>query len=475
MRFNEIFFVLLLGFLPAVAMEKGEDAVVTTEDCWDQVPDEVVVYILHFAADSKTVSGVIKNLAIVKLVRKRFAGLAKDLTLMKALLRDKNGKEDYQKVLNKMLFIATCSGNETIIELLAELPSASLSSPVVDGDNLSADSNQDSGFIPANVNNLDNVGYSPLLHAAERGHLKLVKLFLISGATPVIKNKNKDTALMLAANKGHQEIVTELLLLEEVINAINDKGFGGNSAFLCAAKQCIYTSEKNREDLYFDILKVLANHGADVNASDAADLAAMDWAAKEGKIRLISMLLDLKAHFSEANKASLEVCLMGVLLNEEVNELLGKIRVLEQKAPVIEIELQLITKPYWLRFRISGTVYNIEVANDCINKKFTEQIRTLDNHTVFQIGDAIVQEVFATGSIPGTIVNNCSYDANDYRLALKLIFGQLFFEPYDCARESNDIEAMGKIRQIVQPIFMAFPDKANSIYGNNLKKYGLKN
>ena len=67
------------------------------------------------------------------------------------------------------------------------------------------------------VNQKDREGFTPLMRAADRGQLNVVRSLLNSGAAVDAKGKGGMTPLMLAARNGHLPVVK--LLLESGANA----------------------------------------------------------------------------------------------------------------------------------------------------------------------------------------------------------------------------------------------------------------
>lgn len=489
MRFKiTIFWMIFFGVMQINAMEQ-EQFTNETENHWSKLPDEVSLLVISFAAKCGKAGDTIKCLAELRMVDKKFLTFANDMALIKMLLLSHLHSEDYQEVLNKMLFKASRLGNINIIEILEGLPAVGISKSIeaitsieVASDEESDEEGGESGeissrnisFIRANINKAGFFGYTPLMCAAEYGHKKLVKLFLSYGASVVVTNEDNDTPLILAVKKGHIEIIKHLLRYDAVIKTIDKKGFGSNTAFLWAAKKCI-ALQQDVEDRYLGILELLAEHGADINASDSADLTAMDWAAKEGRARLINALLDLKTHLTERNKARFVVYLSGVPFNEENAKLLKRIKALEESSVKIsDVQLQLRNEPCWLSFKIGEIVYKTEIENEAINLDFIKKISTLEDSICIRIGDAIVDKVHISGARPNSIVKNSSSDSNDYRLAFMLIFGEILFELFISARENKDLVTMSKIKELVIPVFKAYPEKNTSIYGNALETYHIR-
>jgi ankyrin repeat protein len=73
------------------------------------------------------------------------------------------------------------------------------------------------------INNKDNNGYTALMIASENGHKEVVELLLNKGANINYKNDDGYTALMLASAKGHKNIVELLLNKGAHIDYKNDK------------------------------------------------------------------------------------------------------------------------------------------------------------------------------------------------------------------------------------------------------------
>ncbi len=66
-------------------------------------------------------------------------------------------------------------------------------------------------FFKPNVNAVDSLGQTPVMHAARSGNREILSLLLKTGAQVDTKDKSGKTALMLAARRGHKEALTVLL------------------------------------------------------------------------------------------------------------------------------------------------------------------------------------------------------------------------------------------------------------------------
>ena len=105
---------------------------------------------------------------------------------------------------------------------------------------------------------------TPFLHAAEEGHLQIVKLLKEKGADIYAKDKDGDNALHLACMMGSTETVR--WLINHCNMNLEARGSLERTPFLCAA-----------ENGHLDILKALEEAGADVYAKDKNGNNALHW------------------------------------------------------------------------------------------------------------------------------------------------------------------------------------------------------
>lgn len=95
---------------------------------------------------------------------------------------------------------------------------------------------------------------SPLYHAAKGGNLHIVELLIARGVDVNLPGSDGSIALQGAAQKGHVEIVEELIMHRAAINA-RPEFITGRIALQAAAGGA-----------HLDIVRLLIERGADVNA-----------------------------------------------------------------------------------------------------------------------------------------------------------------------------------------------------------------
>ena len=119
----------------------------------------------------------------------------------------------------------------------------------------------------ANVNQRDNLDYSPLYWAAHNGYDEVVKVLLENGALLNLKYKNDWSSLYWASHNGHEKVV-ELLLNSNV--DVNIESTSGRTA--------LHWATVNN---HLDEVKLLVEAGAQLN-KDKDGYTALDWAKIKG-------------------------------------------------------------------------------------------------------------------------------------------------------------------------------------------------
>jgi cytohesin len=125
----------------------------------------------------------------------------------------------------------------------------------------------------ADVNSVED-GYTPLMQAADEGHVAIVRRLLAAGAAPDARDELGQTALRKAVSAGgHLEACRRLLDMPES---------NGQSQF--------------------EVIRALRAAGADVNAADAGGQTPLLAAAAGGYWELIDVLLPLGADVNAADR-----------------------------------------------------------------------------------------------------------------------------------------------------------------------------
>lgn len=134
----------------------------------------------------------------------------------------------------------------------------------------------------ADMNAPDEKGFTPLIAAAQRGHIDIAKYLLAKGADPNAADRNGMTPLIFAANRGHREIVQ--YLLESGAGIENPDNEGTTPlAFAVFSRQ-------------FGIVKLLVEHGAMVNAPDQLGITPLMNAAQWGHLDIARYLIEKGAN-----------------------------------------------------------------------------------------------------------------------------------------------------------------------------------
>lgn len=135
----------------------------------------------------------------------------------------------------------------------------------------------------ADVDLRDNRLDNPFLYAGAAGLLDILKLAHAAGADPTITNRFGGTALIPAAERGHVEVVRYLLTETAVdINHINNLGW-------TALLEAIILADGGPR--HQEIVRLLIDHGADVNIADKEGVTPLRHARSRG-YREIQALLE---------------------------------------------------------------------------------------------------------------------------------------------------------------------------------------
>lgn len=135
----------------------------------------------------------------------------------------------------------------------------------------------------ADINIRDNRMDNPFLYAGAEGLLDILKLTIDAGADTKLTNRFGGTALIPAAERGHVEIVRELLTRTDVdVNHINNLGW-------TALLEAIILSDGGER--HQQIVQLLVDHGADVNLADSNGVTPLAHARQRGFEKIVEILL----------------------------------------------------------------------------------------------------------------------------------------------------------------------------------------
>lgn len=137
----------------------------------------------------------------------------------------------------------------------------------------------------ANVEHRAKTGLTPLMEAASGGYIEVGRVLLDKGAdvnaAPV--PSSRDTALTIAADKGHLKFVELLLSRNAAVEVKNKKG---NSPLWLAANGG-----------HLNVIEVLYNAGADIDSQDNRKVSCLMAAFRKGHIKVIKWMVNHVSQF----------------------------------------------------------------------------------------------------------------------------------------------------------------------------------
>lgn len=135
----------------------------------------------------------------------------------------------------------------------------------------------------ANVNAQDDRLESPALHAGAMGYLEILKALLATGKVDhLLLNRYGGTALIPACERGHTEVVKELLKVEDYpIDHVNNLTW-------TALMEAIVLGSGGKTHTH--IVELLVNAGCDVNIPDKNGISPLQHARKNGYKDIVSIL-----------------------------------------------------------------------------------------------------------------------------------------------------------------------------------------
>ena len=133
------------------------------------------------------------------------------------------------------------------------------------------------------MNAKDEDGNTALMLAAYRGHSEVVRCLIQNESA-----EHKIKSLMIAASKGKLEVV-QVLIGNIGLNAIDEEG----------KTALMYAASEHR----LDVVKFLIGTEADVNAADKKGNTALMCAASKGYLKVVKFLIESKADVNAMNES----------------------------------------------------------------------------------------------------------------------------------------------------------------------------
>jgi ankyrin repeat protein len=156
------------------------------------------------------------------------------------------------------------------------------------------------------VNTADPSGKTLLMFAAENGNEKLLEFLLKNGANVLIRNKYGDTAVAIAALRGHLQVVRDLVEAGAAIDAdgwtpLQYAAFDGHAdivSYLINQHALVDARAPNGQTAlmfaarngHVDVVKLLVSAHADVNLDDGSGNTALALALKAGNTDIADYL-----------------------------------------------------------------------------------------------------------------------------------------------------------------------------------------
>ena len=139
---------------------------------------------------------------------------------------------------------------------------------------------------PDYVNARNNSGTTPLMKTCSYGNMNVATYLVDHGANIHLQDKNGNTCLHFAAEKGHVEVVSKLLGLgaKENPDYVNATKHSGTTPLMITC----YNGHMN-------VATYLVEHGANIHLQDKYGNTCLHYAAEGGQIEVVSKLLAVGA------------------------------------------------------------------------------------------------------------------------------------------------------------------------------------
>lgn len=121
------------------------------------------------------------------------------------------------------------------------------------------------------------------LKAAEDGELAKVKNYVESGMDIECKGSDGETALILASHAGNLEVAWYLLQNGADVDQQSDEG---DTALIA----CVIAASADKDDRILASIRLLLEHGANVEMVERNDHSALDYARDNDLVTVVEML-----------------------------------------------------------------------------------------------------------------------------------------------------------------------------------------
>ena len=134
----------------------------------------------------------------------------------------------------------------------------------------------------ADIDLQDNMKDNPFLYAGAEGLLEILRLMIKAGADTKLTNLYGGSALIPACERGHVEVVDEILRTSDVdVNHINNLGW-------TALLEAIVLTDGGPK--FQRVTQMLIDHGADISIPDKEGVTALEHAKNRGFKEIVSIL-----------------------------------------------------------------------------------------------------------------------------------------------------------------------------------------